>query len=106
MLRTEGQYGPQYGKIYQGGQHPATDMQFLKDRNIKLVINCTSGLAQPWWVCAVGDNVPEWQRFEVSNTLYRAATLASSAALAARVGFVLRLPSTSARLLATPLQFG
>ena len=106
MLRTEGPQGTRTGKIYQGGQHPANDKQFLMSRNIKLVINCTYSIPKPWWVGADGPDVPEWQRFEVSSKLYRAAALASSAALAARVGFELRLPPTSARLLAPPCSSG
>eukprot|EP00969_Alexandrium_andersonii_P093075 4108818-Alexandrium_andersonii.AAC.1 len=60
MLRTEGREG----KIYQGGHYPASDINFLRERNIKLVINCTTGLEQPWWVQSAGDDVPDWQRFE------------------------------------------
>eukprot|EP00969_Alexandrium_andersonii_P208018 9188124-Alexandrium_andersonii.AAC.1 len=52
------------GKVYQGGHLPASDLTFLTDRNIKLVINCTSLLEQPWWVGRTGRDVPKWQRFE------------------------------------------
>ena len=67
-------------RIYQGGIFRVQDLNFLKSRNITLVVNCTTNIEAPEWFQRREPDAPEWTRFPVAGQVLHAHDLALACA--------------------------